>query len=79
MYASVCVFRTGKINIGIILRIRIHAHVEKRNYAQFTGLKSVGKRSLARPTLKWKHSDPHSNPEPGKPKPRVILTILGQK
>jgi hypothetical protein len=39
MYASVCVFTTGKINIGIILRIRINAHGEKRNYAQYMGLK----------------------------------------
>jgi hypothetical protein len=39
MYVSVYVFTTGKINTGIILRIKIHTHGEMRNYAQFMGLK----------------------------------------
>jgi len=38
-YASICVSTRGKINIGIILQIRIHTQGKKRNYAQFMGLK----------------------------------------
>ena len=38
MCAGVCVFTTGKINIGIILQISTRAHGEKRSYAQFMGL-----------------------------------------